>query len=98
MKLEQVQNGFLVTKANGDLFVYKTLREAVDDIEGRDFVPVNMVNGTRYALGCNVENLIACRRAALAGRKIEAIKELRSCFVPKLGLKEAKELIESMIW
>ena len=37
------------------------------------------------------------KRLAERGYKIDAIKELRSIYSPKLGLKEAKELVESMV-
>lgn len=102
MKITQAENGFVVTKDNGDLFVYKTLREAADDLEGRveNFwptpAPATIVNAV-YAPGYYVRNLEIVRRAAMEGRKIDAIKELRSCFVPKLGLKEAKEIIEQLV-
>jgi ribosomal protein L7/L12 len=38
--------------------------------------------------------LSAARACFRDGKKIEAIKILRDCFTPRLGLREAKELIE----
>ena len=100
MKITQAENGFVVTKENGDLFVYKTLREAADDLEGRVAISrreAATIANAVYAPGYYVRNLEIVRRAAMEGRKIDAIKELRSCFVPKLGLKEAKEIIEQLV-
>lgn len=102
MKIEQAENGFVVTKSNGDLYIYKTLREMADDIEGRTYTPVPapepVINkGTVYAADKNANHLSQVKRLAERGYKIDAIKELRSIYSPKLGLKEAKELVESMV-
>jgi ribosomal protein L7/L12 len=100
MKITQAENGFVVTKSNGDLYIYKTLHDMATDIEGPVYapapLPVSLV-GTVYAPGCNIHELEIVRRAAREGRKIDAIKELRNCFAPRLGLKEAKEIVEQLI-
>ena len=92
MKITQAENGFVVTKSNGDLYIYKSLHDMATDLEG----PVSLT-GTIYAPGCNARNLEIVQHAAREGRKIDAIKELRNCFAPRLGLKEAKELIEQLV-
>ena len=102
MKITQAENGFVITKENGDLFIYKTLREMADDLEGpaANFWPAPVIVSNTNAVyapdyyACNLGNV---RRAALLGRKIDAIKELRNCFVPRLGLKEAKDIVEQMV-
>lgn len=51
---------------------------------------------TYYSQGSNVFVLSAVKTHIRNGRKIEAIKTLRNMYTPKLGLKEAKELVEAM--
>lgn len=96
MKIEQAQNGFVVTTDGGDLFIYRTLQEMADAIEGRAYAPAPVSTPTVYAPGKNAQDLYTVRRLAKEGRKIDAIKELRNVFEPRLGLKEAKELIEDL--
>lgn len=102
MKITQAENGFVVTKSNGDLYIYKSLHDMATDLEGPVYAPAPLpvsLTSTIYAPNCNARNLEIVRHAAIEGRKIDAIKELRNCFVPRLGLKEAKELIEQLgVW
>lgn len=96
MRLENIrvaQNGFVLEDACGNLHVARTLTEAAQ-IAG-EFPPNPSAGG--YAPGSNADNLREARREAQAGKKINAIKIIRDCFVPRLGLKEAKEIVEILI-
>jgi hypothetical protein len=93
MRLETIRaakNGFILEDEYGNLHVAKTLIEAAQIVG--DIVPDTQ--GTRYAVGMNCGDLSAARACFRDGKKIEAIKILRDCFTPRLGLREAKELIE----
>ena len=50
-----------------------------------------------YASGENRSALDKARVSAKAGQKIEAIKYLRNAFTPRLGLLEAKDLLEAFM-
>lgn len=93
MKLESVRavsNGFVLVDDRLNEYVAKTLIEAAQ-IAG-EIVPAD--SGSHYALGMTPGDLSVAKACARDGKKIEAIKILRNCFVPRLGLREAKDLIE----
>lgn len=50
----------------------------------------------RYRVGNGPWDLVEVKNLLRNGQKIHAIKELRRMYVPMLGLKEAKELVEAM--
>lgn len=50
----------------------------------------------RYAFGYDASDLRDVNSLMKQNRKIDAIKHLRFCFEPKLGLKEAKEIVEQL--
>jgi hypothetical protein len=50
----------------------------------------------RYAFGYDSGDLLNVKQYMMQNRKIDAIKQLRLCFEPKLGLKEAKEIVEKL--
>lgn len=52
---------------------------------------------TLYSHGFNQTDLRDVRTLYKQGDKIAAIKMLRDCFSPSLGLKEAKELVEQLV-
>ena len=95
MNLEKItvaNNGFVMETANGDMYIAKTLLEAAQ-IVGED-VPSTSYTG--YASGYSANHIYTVSRYFREGKKIEAIKLLRDCFTPRLGLREAKELVENM--
>ena len=91
-KIQVASNGFVLTDSRGNIFVAKTLAEAAT-IAG-ETVPSN--GATTYTSGYNQTDLIHVRELAIAGRKVDAIKLLRDCFSPRLGLREAKEIVENL--
>lgn len=96
MRIEEIkvaQNGFVLEDDSGNLHVAKTLTEAAQ-LAGE--FPMNPGAGS-YAPGANARNLLDSRREALAGNKINAIKILRDSFTPRLGLREAKEIVEVLV-
>ena len=84
------QNGFVLETNHNTVYIAKTLLEAAQ-ISG-EAVPLG--NTVVYAPGYGATNLQDARRFALAGQKIEAIKTLRDTFTQRLGLREAKDIIE----
>lgn len=93
MRLDNIEvatNGFILEEYNGNRYIARTLTEAAT-IAGEG-VPVYTHTG--YSAGFDAHSLMAVKSAARAGQKISAIKLLRDCFTPRLGLKEAKELVE----
>ncbi len=93
MNLESIRaasNGFIIVDDRLTEYVAKTLIEAAQIVG--EIVPDSQ--GTRYALGMNCGDLSAARACFRDGKKIEAIKILRDCFTPRLGLREAKDMIE----
>jgi ribosomal protein L7/L12 len=89
VNIRSVSNGFIV-EYNSYEYVAKTLTEAASlcgEATGS--------NGrAEYAPGMSADVLASVKRLARDGYKIDAIKKLRSCFVPVLGLREAKEMVE----
>ena len=95
MKLENIkaaQNGFVLKDACGNLYIAKTLLEAAQ-IAG-EIVPDG--SSCRYNKGFDSNDLNNVKHYVREGRKIEAIKLLRDCFTPRLGLREAKDLVEQL--
>ena len=96
MKLEGIgfaENGFILHDSFGKTHVAKTLTEAAM-IAGE--VTVQPPAYTNYNPGFNHTDLRYVQTLYKQGDKIAAIKMLRDCFSPKLGLKEAKELVEQL--
>ena len=96
MRLETIRaakNGFILEDEYGNLHVAKTLVEAAE-LAGELDNSVRRL--TVYTPGYNDENLRQVREAFRAGDKIRAIKQLRDCFTPTLGLREAKEMVEQL--
>ena len=93
-KMHVAQNGFVLEDSFGRMHIASTLHEAAQ-LAGESPRPsVNTV--VRYDAGFGVGNLKQVRSHYYNGHKIEAIKLLRDCFTPRLGLLEAKELIEQL--
>lgn len=93
MKIEKINvamNGFVLEDDYGNMHIAKTLLEAAQ-VAG-ETVPPEGVTG--YDVGRDAGDLIKAKERALEGYKIDAIKHLRNTFTPRLGLREAKELLE----
>lgn len=93
MHLENIKiamNGFILEDVYGNLHIAQTLLEAArmagEAVPGSGY--------TNYNPGRGPSDLRQVRSLALEGQKISAIKILRDAFNPRLGLKEAKELVE----
>lgn len=97
MKLEGIgvaENGFILHDSFGKTHVAKTLTEAAM-IAGE--VTVQPSARTLYSPGFNQGDLRYVRTLYKQGDRIAAIKLLRDCFSPNLGLREAKELVEQLV-
>lgn len=97
MKLEGIgvaENGFILHDSFGKTHVAKTLTEAAM-IAGE--VTVQPTSYTAYSPGFNHCDLRYVKILYKQGDRIAAIKMLRDCFSPSLGLKEAKELVEQLV-
>lgn len=95
MRLEKItvaQNGFIVEDCYGHLHIAKTLLEAAHIVGETIPNPLS----TTYDVGMSLENLQRVRAEVLSGNKINAIKELRNCFVPRIGLREAKDMVDNL--
>lgn len=96
MKLEGIgvaENGFILHDSFGKTHVAKTLSEAAM-IAGEGLV--QPTSYTVYSPGFSQTDLRDVTILYKQGNKIAAIKMLRDCFSPRLGLKEAKELVEQL--
>ena len=95
MKLDSIrvaQNGFVLEDDYGNLHVAKTLLESAQ-IAGES-VPSS--GSTQYTTGFDSNDLNNVKHHFRENRKIDAIKLLRDCFTPRLGLREAKDLVETL--
>jgi ribosomal protein L7/L12 len=91
--IRSARNGFILTDWNGEEHIALTLVEAARIVG--EILPDN--TKTQYASGENCTTLEKARVAFGAGQKIEAIKYVRNAFTPRLGLLEAKELVEAFM-
>ena len=91
-KITVAQNGFILGDSYGHLHIAKTLLEAAGIVG--ETVP--NPSGTNYTAGFDSNDLNNVRNLFRQGQKIEAIKILRNVFTPRLGLREAKELVENL--
>jgi len=97
MKLEGIgvaENGFILHDSFGKTHVAKTLTEAAM-IAGESIVHLSA--RTLYSPGSSQTDLRDVKILYKQGDRIAAIKMLRDCFSPSLGLKEAKELVEQLV-
>ena len=91
-KITVAQNGFIITDIYGHFHIAKTLLEAAQIVGETVPNPI----AAHYDLNKNATTLELVREEFKRGNKINAIKELRNCFTPRLGLREAKELVETL--
>jgi hypothetical protein len=93
MRYESIRaagNGYILSDNLGNEMVAKTLVEAAQ-IAGEQ---VNSTSATLYTERYSLGDLHLVRDFMRDGRKVEAIKHLRYCFSPRLGLREAKDIVE----
>jgi ribosomal protein L7/L12 len=91
--IRTARNGYILTDWNGDEHIALTLVEAARIVG--EILPDNTT--VKYASGENRLALEKARVSFRAGQKIEAIKYVRNAFTPRLGLLEAKELLEAFM-
>lgn len=93
MHLERIriaQNGFVLEDIYGNMHIAKTLLEAAQ-IAGESVPPTT---SSIYAPGFDSNDLNNVKHYMREGKKIEAIKLLRDIFTTRLGLREAKDIVE----
>jgi ribosomal protein L7/L12 len=91
--IRTARNGYILTDWNGNEHVALTLVEAARMVG--EILPDN--TQTKYVHQFGAAELEKAREAFKAGQKIEAIKYVRNTFTPRLGLLEAKELVETFM-
>ena len=91
--IRTARNGYILTDWNGDEHIALTLIEAARIVG--EILPDNTT--VKYASGENRSALEKARVSFHAGQKIEAIKYVRNAFTPRLGLLEAKDLVEAFM-
>lgn len=89
--IRSVANGYIIN-LYGEEHIAASLLDAAEIVG--EYVPSD--KNTTYAAGMDSRNLAAVREEAIRGNKINAIRLLRNCFTPTLGLRESKELIEQL--
>ena len=88
--IKAANNGFILEDVYGHLYVAKTLLEAAQ-IAGESVPPTT---SSVYAPGFDSNDLNNVKHYMREGKKIEAIKLLRDMFTTRLGLREAKDIVE----
>ena len=96
MKITVATNGYLVEDDNGNLFIAHTLQEAGRLIGEAIIFPQNV--RTVYTEEGSGNALIDVHRLAVGGARVRAVKALQACFHPKLGLREAADIVNAMAW
>jgi ribosomal protein L7/L12 len=91
-KIRQVSNGYIVTDSSGNEQVALTLIDAARLIG--ETIPAP--GATTYAPGYGSYNIESVNTHAQRGETIAAIRELRDCFAPRLGLREAKDIVDCL--
>jgi ribosomal protein L7/L12 len=97
MRYENIRtagNGYILSDNLGNEMVAKTLVEAAQ-IAGEH---INSTSMTCYSKEYSISDLRRVHFLAREGHKIEAIKLLRDCFSPRLGLREAKDIVECFFY
>jgi ribosomal protein L7/L12 len=97
MKLDEIRvasNGYVLMDRQGDYHIASTLGEAAKIVGETYLQSYSEDLGVVYAKGHGRDSLVQASIAMKAGRKIDAIKILRTCFTTRLGLLETKELLE----
>jgi ribosomal protein L7/L12 len=86
-------NGYILTDKIGNETIAKSLFEAAQ-LSGE---PIVLPGSTIYAQHGGSGDLEYIKKLAAARDKIAAIKALRDIFSPRLGLREAKDIVECFL-
>lgn len=95
VNIRVAKNGFVLVYSDGGWEIAKTLAEAAVLIGEQE--PQTTPSGCHYAENKTRAELDTILHFAFQGYKIDAIKRMRDLFVPRLGLREAKELVEALM-
>ena len=90
-KIHVAQNGYVLEDEFGGFHIAATLQDL-----GRLTGETITHSYTVYESNMSANHLSQVRAMAANGQKIKAIQLLRDCFTPRLGLREAKDLIERL--
>ena len=90
-KIHVAQNGYVLEDEFGNFHIAATLHDL-----GRLTGEMVTHSYTIYESDMGANHLNSVRAMAADGQKIKAIMLLRDCFTPRLGLREAKDLIERL--
>lgn len=92
--IRTVSNGYILEDEGYPhrTFVAKSLKEAAE-VAGE--LPKGQPS-TVYSRDFGAIDLAKAKAEFVAGNKITAIKIIRDCFEPRLGLREAKDLVEQL--
>jgi hypothetical protein len=85
-------NGYILTDKNGAETIAKSLFEAAQ-LSGETVV---LPGSTIYAKDSGSGDLEYIKNLAASRDKIATIKALREIFSPRLGLREAKDIVECL--
>jgi ribosomal protein L7/L12 len=94
MKLDNIRvvfNGFVLEDSRGTEYVAKSLTEAA--VIAGEGAP--NYSATLYANNYSKNDMHIVREHMSDRNKVAAIKALRDCFSPMLGLREAKDIVET---
>lgn len=98
--IETVENGYIFTQGdtwgNNRRFVATTLTELAKVAEPDTFPRDASNTAISYKADYGKSSVEAARWEVRNGNKITAIKILRECYNYRLGLREAKDLVEVM--
>jgi len=97
IKITEAKNGFILEIA-GETYILQSLSDLLsinfDSYMAHECgTTAKSVYGKHY----NVTSLLEVRSLAFSGNKIAAIRLLRDVYTFRLGLKEAKELVELIV-
>lgn len=92
--IEVAANGFVLRYNDGSIRIANSLMDAAK--EAGESVPES--GSTNYAPGFSADTLNRVRYLFKDNQKINAIKLLRDAFAPRLGLREAKDLVEQLCY
>ena len=95
MTITDCDNGFMVSHGFGNRVVFTSFTAAAEHF-GEPPRPSLGSHHTTYQPDTGAYTLREARLHYRDGRKIQAIKLLRNAFTPRLGLREAIELLESL--
>jgi ribosomal protein L7/L12 len=94
IKITEAKNGFIIEIA-GEIYILQSLSDLWSiEVERYTVREIGTTELNVYGNNYGPANLLSVRSLVCSGKKIEAIKLLRNIYTFRLGLKEAKELVE----